>query len=193
MITGARRYFFILIAGLGLVFFQNCGPNDGTDTGDPSVQLELSSYSTQASWVDAFIPKAFANVNSVSMCIYQIRFKPTSSTGNQGLNIIFDVNDVQWSPSGTSLGTIQIPEGEYDRVDIMVKDDCGENLSILIQNDNGQFSNDSPLTLRFRGLIEVNSSTDVITLGVAPFILFFDSIDSNADLNAGVQNIDGSL
>ena len=88
---------------------------------------------------------------------------------------------------------IGVADGTYRRVDIMVKDDCQTGDSLAIENDNGVFTTSNPKILRFNGEIVIDSETESMELNIVPFIQFFDSVNSNGQLQGGVQQVNGTF
>ncbi len=174
---------------------QSCGPSKGTETGDPGVEIYLSSYSESqgSTMLDLFVPKALATVSNVSMCFHQIRFKKDPSSSDPGENVNLSAGFSQWSPAGTSLGIFDIPPGDYQRVDLFLKDECGEDLSLSIVNDNGTFTASSPITLRFRGSFTISADSASLGLVVSPMVGFFNGVTSNDQLKPGIENIEGGI
>lgn len=174
---------------------QACGPSKGTETGDPGVEIYLSSYSQSGSsaLLDFFLPKAFAAVSSVSMCFHQIRFKKDQSSSDPGQNVNIAADFSQWSPEGTSLGVFSVPPGAYQRVDLFLKDECDEESSLMINNDSGTFVTTSPITIRFRGSFTISEDSQSLGLVVGPLVDFFDGVTSNNQLKPGVESIEGGI
>lgn len=186
----------LLILMFTIVSFQNCEqPNKGTtlrgtETGDPSFNLRLSAFDQQA-LIDYLIPKAHANVTGVALCIHQIRFKANNDANDPGVNANIEVGYIELNPSGTDLGAIDVEPGMYTRIDIMVKDQCSENMSLAIQNDSGTYTSTQPQILRFTGDITIDSETRSLTLNIVPFVNFFNGVMSNGELDSGTQAIEG--
>jgi hypothetical protein len=172
-----NKRMFILIL-LGLV---GCSSNQGTETGNPSMQIQFSSYAQQS-------------VSRVELCIHQIRFKAENSSSEAGENVNVAAGLVVFSPAGTSIAPVtSIKFGTYRRVDVLVKNECGTGNSIVIQNGNGTFSSNNPLTLRFIGELQISMLSRAVLLGVEPFVGFFDTVTSDAQLENGVETIDGEM
>ena len=188
-----RKIFFIPFLALMLLGPVAC-ENDGTETGDPGFTLQFSSFeSSQASWQQIFLPRAFAEVSQVKMCIHQIRFKADSSAEDAGENANISIGYVELNSQGTDLGEISVAAGAYRRVDVMVKDDCGEGFSLSISNDNGTYQLQQPKILRFEGAAFVVQGTEGVILQIPNFVDFFDSVSSDSDLESGVESIQGVL
>ncbi len=192
----------VSILGLALMIaFQNCArqgtetsdPSAGTETGDPSLRIEFSAYNQTSLLEKLILPRAYAAVAGAQMCVHQIRmFKKQPSPG-AGV-VVVDVNGlITLSPSGTLIGEFEIESAVYQRVDIMVKDECGVGLSIQVQNDSGTFTGTLPKILRFNGEFEVKNENERLVLDIVPFINFFDTVTSDAELGAGVENIESQF
>ena len=79
----------------------------GTETGDPTFSVSLSSFD-QTAMMDYFIPKAYAAVTGVEMCIFEIRFYADQNSVDPGVNSSFELGLVTLDPNGTSLGDIGV-------------------------------------------------------------------------------------
>ena len=188
-----KKFWLILLMSFTVVTHQNCGDSDGTDTGDPGLRLELEAYSEQTALINYLIPKAYADVSRVAMCVHQIRFFADNNSSTPGENAVIDIDYIEWNSSGTDLGKIDVQPGDYRRIDIMVRNDCDNGASITIQNDNGEFSGTQPMILRFIGETTVGNSGGTLSLSVESFIDFFDTVTSDNDLSAGVRSVSGTF
>ena len=187
-----RSFLYILLA-VNFLFISGC-ENNGTETGDPGFTTRFSSFSdSQATWVDFILPKAFAAVTTVQMCIHQIRFKADNSSDDPGENANISVGFIELNSSGTDLGDLSVAPGSYRRVDIMLKDECGEGFGLSVTNDSGSYQLESPKILRFEGDFEVTLGGDDLVLNIPNFINFFDSVTSDADLEGGVESVIGTF
>ena len=183
-------YFLLVTASL---FMCSC-ENDGTETVDPGFTISFSGFSdSQAMWKDLLLPRAFAAVTSVKMCIHQIRFKADNSADQPGENANIEVGFVELESEGTDLGNLSVAPGSYRRIDIMVKDDCGESFGLSVVNDGGTYELQSPKILRFEGDFEVESGSGDLVLNIPNFINFFDGVRSDSDLADGVESISGTF
>lgn len=188
----ARNWLPFLLV-LSLPLYQNCKSQDGTDTGEPGLTLQLSSYEQSTALFNYFVPKAFAEVSGVAMCIHQVRFKKDNSSNSPGENINIELGRVDWNPAGTTLTSLDVSPGDYRRLDIMLRDDCQESFSLVIQNTNGEFVVENPIILRFENEFTVDGLPGELVLDVSPFIDFFDGVSSSAELETGVSNISGGI
>ncbi|MEQ1878562.1 MAG: hypothetical protein ABL958_18110 [Bdellovibrionia bacterium] len=163
-----------------ILVLAGCQPPKGTETGNPSMRVQFSAFAQ--------------STQSVSLCIHQIRFKSVNSEGETGENANVAVGVVTMSPSGTTVAdTESVRPGTYRRVDIMVKDSCGNGKSISVTNGSGTFSSNKPLILRFIGEFEFSILAQTLDLEVGPFTAFFDTVTSDAQLENGVETVEGQF
>ena len=146
------------------------GGDGGTTAGDPKVDVTFEPY--EASLVskiqNLFIKDAYAGVNNLSFCFKRIRFK--SSDTDIGSDIELDVGEIIVKPEGTVLGQVEVMSGTYKRVEFDLQKDCDGTTkpSISIMNDNGTYSTEDRMTIKFEG--NFDSSKEDLGMFVQNFI-----------------------
>lgn len=142
----------------------------GTTTGDPYVDVNFEPYSPSiASRIRQLIIKdAYAGVNSLTFCFKRIRFKASDS--DVGNDIELDLGEVLIKEEGTFLGQVQLSSGTYKRIEFDLEKDCDGTTkpSISLLNDNGSFSSDDRVTIKFEG--DFNPSEQDLNMFIQSFI-----------------------
>ncbi len=189
------RFLIKWILLLSLLF--GCG--GGTTTGNPyRVTINFKAYNSVTSWSpwDLFIDKANAGINNLTFCFKRVRFKlvdgATVNPDSSEDNIDFDIGEITILSGGTTLGDINVPEGTYKRVEFDLEKDCSSNKSVTLSNDNGNFSTDNRVTIKFSGTLVINETT-TINLDIQPIINAMDSFNGSSDLDDVLEDINGTL
>jgi hypothetical protein len=192
---------------IGLLLLSSCelfqDGNGGTTTGNPGVtklELRFDSYD-QTAFLDhilnSFISKAYAQVNSASFCFKRLRFKKaddsTSDPTTNEDNIDFDIGEIVLSSSGVLLGSIELPTGEYKRLEFDLESDCSSGYSVDLNNDAGDFQTTDRITIKFRGSFTASSSNQTLSLGIQHIIDALDSHTGSQDLKDTLEDVSGSL
>lgn len=173
-----------------------CG---GTTTGNPfRVTINFSSYNSITSWSpwDLFINKANAGINNLTFCFKRVRFKrvdvTTSDPSNSEDNVDFAIGEITILSGGTSLGEINVPEGTYKRIEFDLEKDCSSNVSVSLNNDNGNYSTDSRVTIKFTGELVINEAKS-INLNIQPIINAANSYNGTGKLKDVLEDATGTL
>lgn len=179
---------FLLITGCA----QSTGES-GTTTGDPLTDVSFEPYSPSIaqSIRKLIIKDAFAGVNDLSFCFKRIRFK--DSDADLGSNVDLELGEVVINEEGTPLGQVQIAEGIYRRVEFDLEKNCdGTNKpSISLINDNGSFSSEDRITIRFSG--EFNPAQDDLNMFIQNFINVLKNYTlSDGSLKDVLEDIEGT-
>lgn len=184
---------------LSLVVFSMlaaCQPsNEDSTTGLKShpVTLQTGSYST-ASIMSWFIPEARAAVSDLRFCFKRLRFKKDlTDTLDPELaedNVDFSLGEQVISSSGALLGTFQVPEGTYYRIEFDLEPECAGK-SVSLSNDFGVFVSDERITVKFEGVFVVNGS-ETLELGVQN-ILDAANAHNGGSLRDSLENVSGNL
>ncbi len=199
-----------LIGSLLLLSLVSCqvqdeSPISGSSKNAHPVNINLSAYST-ASVMDFLIPSAYANVSELKACFKRLRFKKdindsnpeTHTSGDDDLtpheedNIDFNIGEVTLTDSGTLLGSVNVPEGTYYRIEFDLEPSCASGKSLSLSNDFGVFSTTEKIKIKFDGVFVVNGP-EVVELGVQDILNTanaYDGTDSMADV---FESVSGSL
>lgn len=169
----------------GILFFTS---GCGTQTGNGVVTVEFSAYSAGALARLGLPPKS---VTSVKMCFKRLRFKATSTSGED--NIDLPLGEVTLDSSGTSLSQVTIPSGTYTRIEFDLNKDCASGKSLQIENSSGTFTTESTTTIKFDGTFTMTQSHRVLSLGIQNIINKLNEVNSNGQLKDKAEEASGSF
>ena len=194
----------LLLLSLVSCQVQDDSPISGSKSSHP-VNINLSSYST-ASVMNYLIPSAYANVSELKACFKRLRFKKDisdstiedHSSGDDDLtpheedNIDFNIGEVTLTDSGTLLGTVNVPEGTYYRIEFDLEPSCAGGKSLSLSNDFGVFSSNEKIKIKFDGVFVVNGP-EAIELGVQDILNAANAYNGTAPMEDVFESISGSL
>ncbi len=106
-------------------------------------------------------------------------------------NIDFNIGEVTLTSSGTLLGSVNLPEGTYYRVEFDLEPSCAGRKSLTLSNDFGTYSTTEKIKIKFDGVLVIDGSKNV-ELGVQ------NILDAANDYRSGsmadyFENVSGSL
>ncbi len=131
------------------------------------VTLQTGGYTT-AQWMNWILPNAYAAVSDLKFCFKRLRFKKDLTDNaipeTDEDNVDFELGLQTITSSGAVLGTVQVPEGTYYRIEFDLEPECAGN-SVQLVNDFGNFSSNERITVKFEGVFVVNG-TETLELGV---------------------------
>ncbi len=183
------KYFILLILLLNL----SCTDNDNTTIGNPLVSLKILPYST---------PQAFSKltpfaVSSLQFCVKRLRFKTDQEltnpiTDEDEDNVDINLGLINIDPTGTVLTEVNIPKGEYTRIEFDLEPDCAGEISpsVILSNDNSMgtpFVTNDDITIQFRGLISLNSTTS-ISLNISSMIQALSNVTDADEIESVLEN-----
>jgi hypothetical protein len=186
---------------LMLVFFESCGSQKedtggGTTTGNPSINLKFSSFDAllvhQKILNHIGINVAHASVNSLHFCFKRLRFKASDS--DVGEDIDAEIGRLEIDPAGTFLSNIKISEGTYRRIEFDLEKDCegGSSHSVDLVTDQGTFTTDDSLTIKFEGEIKISKDGN-LNMDVQTFIDALDTVNDGANIKDTLEALSGSF
>ncbi len=161
-----------------------CGKKgSNTSTGNPLVSVEMASFSASSTKVGAFA------LSSLTLCFKRLRFKPVDEIAT---DIDLTLGQVTLAPSGTQIATVQVPPGEYERVEFDLEKDClnGGEPSVVIDNDNDggtPFQTDDRMTIKFEGAVTITTD-QTLTLFVDNLINAADGINDANNIKTAFEN-----
>lgn len=174
----------------------NSGSDDSVTSSSKSsypVQLSMGSYTT-ASLSNLLIPNAYAAVSELKVCFKRLRFKTSvddtlPDTGED--NIDFALGEVILSTSGTLLGTVNVPEGTYYRVEFDLEPECAGK-SLNLSNDFGVYSSVDTIKIKFDGVFVVDGSTS-LELGVQDILNAANAYNGAESLRDAFEAVSGNM
>jgi hypothetical protein len=173
-----------------------CQPSsDSVVSGQQShpVTLQTGGYSTAGAF-DWLIPSAHAAVSDLQFCFKRLRFKKDLSDSldpeTDEDNVDFQLGQQSISSSGALLGTIQVPEGTYYRVEFDLEPECAGK-SVQLTNDFGSFNSTQRITVKFEGTFVVDGAT-TLELGVQNIL---DAVNAHSagSVRDTLESVSGNL
>lgn len=169
-----------------MILFIGCSSGDNTTIGNPLVSLNVAPYAT---------PQAFSKVtpfavSALQLCVKRLRFKVDDEDITNPIpeddedNVDVSLGLVNINPSGLFLTEVEVPPGQYSRIEFDLEPDCAVGLSpsVILDNDNDlgtPFESQDDITIRFNGLINLSTSTR-INLNIQSMIDALSAV-TNAD------------
>ncbi len=193
------------LAGVGLLSFQNCSPqgfkfkgqpgvssDDGilrhnggttTDNPKPTVSLQVGAFA------DA-IPSSTTGLD-IFLCVSEIRFEKAEDEGrDERLSLKGAERFVHLNPSGTVLANLDVPVGNYGRIELRLSDECND-IAASVKNANGEFKSDEEAHVRFSGAIANNGSLSRLVLNMDSMISGLANAKSSGDIERILEESEG--
>lgn len=152
----------------------------------------INSYTTAScNPLDMIIPSSYAAMSSLKFCFKRIRFKTSDS--DLGNDIELDLGEVLIKEEGTYLGQVQLASGTYKRIEFDLEKDCDGTTkpSISLINDNGSFSSDDRVTIKFEG--NFNPSEQDLNMFIQSFINVLKNYNlADGSLKDVLENVSGT-
>lgn len=190
---------------LSLIFIlTSCGQQEEETLSSSSsgvkrpVTISLGSYTTASySPLDFLIPKSYAAVSDLKFCFKRLRFKKElEDTVDETVedNIDLELGQVTISDSGTLLGTVEVPEDTYKRVEFDLEEDCDGTIknSLDLINGSGSFSSTDRITIKFEGTFVVDGEEN-LELGVQNILSAANAYDGVGSLKDALEAVSGNL
>lgn len=180
-----------ILLSLLLVLVSACAQNNGTSTGNPMVDLKISSYNSTMSQ-KALTTVTTLSVSSLKFCFKRLRFKQTADA-TVSENQDFYLGEVTISNLGTDLTGVEIPVGTYSRIEFDLEPNCPSGKSIELTNSNGSFSTDSTITIRFDGTFVHTELDQTLNLNIQQIVSSLNTVASDSDVRAKAEAASGSF
>jgi hypothetical protein len=189
----------IQVIGLAMLLaLVGCQSEEAPVSGTKShrVTLRTSSFSTASIFSPWLINEAYAGVSELRFCFKRLRFKKDTSDvpgDDDDLlddNIDFNLGEQIITSSGGLLGTVNVPEGTYYRVEFDLEPECA-GVSAQVSNDFGTYSSNEQIKVKFDGVFVVNGS-ETLELGVQN-ILSEVNAHNGGSLSDRLESISGDL
>lgn len=178
------RVIATLFAGLLLVFFNSCGKMLATKSGitimgNPLTQLSVATYQSQS-------------LQSLNVCMGQLLLTPTAGLSTVAVNFN-TLQEVAVSADGVDLQALEIPLGEYSRIEVVLSNACGTQRSIGIVNAQGTFDSSQNVSLVFTGQVTIDSVQKKLTFQIQPIVNNLGQATSNSDVPTQAAASPGSV
>ncbi|MCM2279145.1 MAG: hypothetical protein NDJ89_13800 [Oligoflexia bacterium] len=140
----------------------------------PKITLSFGGYTASNPLLELLLPSAHAALSNTKLCLKRLRFKQEDSAVNSGSdNVDFAPGLVTLSSTGSSIGEVTLTAGTYKRVEFDLEKDClntSTPYSVQGANDNGDFTSDATITIKFHGTFEAEESGQVLSLGTQAIV-----------------------
>lgn len=190
--VGTRNQIWIAVfMGASLLAFQNCSAPEGfrlrntavadegkgeilqqnggtsTDNPKPTVSLQIGEFAST-------LPPGTA-APKILLCVSEIRFEKLISSPDPNapdstrIRIPDENKLVELKPDGTLIDVLNIPVGNYGRIELRLRADCG-GVSAAVTNANGEIQVNSDMDVRFAGSISNNGNLSKVVLNMDQMI-----------------------
>jgi len=188
--------FIGAMVGCNLQVEEPKAPNRGIKTS--SVEIDMGEYTTaMKSFQRLFMQDAYAAVSNITFCFKRLRFKYQNDDELESLgledNVDLSIGEVSIDSNGVTLGTIEVPQGTYRRIEFDLESDCGLGKSIDLTNDHGSFSTTDRVTIKFEGTFVADNASEKLTLSVQSILDAANSYNGTGDLAGHLESASGSF
>ena len=183
-----------------LLLLMLAGCSGGTTTGNPvTVSVRVVDEQPFAWWRPVrntvLIPEAHAATTNIFFCFKRLRFKFDSSGSGGSGNIDLTLGRVAIDPNGTSLGSVTIPSGVYDRIEIDLENECdgvASRPSVEFTNLNAPFnySTEDRITVKFDGAFTATENA-AVDLNIDLLIDAMDTVTPADDIKDVLEAVTG--
>ncbi|MGE4134016.1 MAG: hypothetical protein AB7F86_20435 [Bdellovibrionales bacterium] len=192
------RAYWIAAISVVVLSFQACDPNKmgfraaGNSPGSGGKSLMLNGGTTTDNPKPTIglevAPFAGDGAPLVFLCVAEIRLSEQT--------IRFDQNKGQprWlalDPAGTWIESIDVPTGQYQGLEMRLKEECGGRSAIVI-NSHGEFHIAREMSLHFDGAISVSGSLSNLNLDMGPMIDALSSATTRSEVVSAMVEQVGS-
>jgi hypothetical protein len=162
------------------IFWNGCG--GGTRTGNPPsesrVNVELASITS-------------SSVTSLELCPRTLRFIQSESGASVDLTLTPTESVV--GASSASLGTLTVPNLNYDKIVLGVTSECSNSRSMRLINSQGTIVSTSSASIQYSGTFSIDSNVTTVKLYSQNIIDQLGSVNSAATLESTVTSVDGRV
>jgi hypothetical protein len=130
-----------------------------------------------------------ASVTQLNVCPTSARFvSPSGSSYDATLA----AGEVSVSQSKTSLSSLEIPEGDYDRIELQLSSACASQKSIQVTNTHGSYSAADSVTLKFNGAFGAAvGATRIVNLEIQPIVTQLSTVSSDSQVKSAAESATG--
>lgn len=124
---------------------------EATRSGNPSVTIVIDPATRPSSLM---VAQGLLVAPSADLCVKRLRFRKSDGIGEE--NIDLNLGVLRINGGAQELDRIELSAGTYTRVELDLQDRCGTSSSLSIHNDQGSFSTDDRISIRFDGTINLS-------------------------------------
>lgn len=166
----------IVLLGV-LMTFNNCG-----DYRTPRTQKTSTMGNPNRMEKTDFAVSKYQDLNSLSICLKELVL---TKVGGETVVVPYSpYNEIQISMSGMELGSLNVPSGQYTKIELGVADVCGTGKSVSINNSRGAFSSAASLLIKFIGNEFVGNIQHKIVLDVKSLTENLSKVAANGDVDS---------
>ncbi len=107
-------------------------------------------------------------------------------------SIDFKLGEVDLSSGVSSLGRIDLPEGDYRRIEFDLESKCGHESSVQVFNQNGLFKTSDRITIKFDGSFSAKDLS-VLTISVDSILKAAEQISTDSEIKKTLLQTSGSI
>lgn len=129
-----------------------------------------------------FALSQYQQIDRLSVCIDKMIL--TNAAGTTTSVPYNPKSEINIPMNGAELGLLSVPPGQYTQISLELADVCGLGRSISLTNSQGNFTSQSPMSLKFSGNEFVGSSQQTIVFNIRPLAGSLSEVNSNGALVA---------
>jgi hypothetical protein len=199
MIIRVRSYATIIAVTIGVLFlFQNCGTGFGNPNFTTDVDLAFSPFHKNIDKFDKSKDKEIEKekefqgpikIKDLYLCIKKVKFTPKAVFSETLIeDEDFPIGEIELLPQGTPLGTLEITQYLYDKIEVHLDGkDCESGNAISFKNRFGEFSYQKGIKLKYEGDILVDDKLEAIGLEVHPIINALKNIKEDKGIKKAIE------
>lgn len=162
--------------------------NNGTSTGNPLVNLRYGTFSSSMS--------ALA-VSNAKLCFKRVRFKQAGETTNpdpslDADNIDFDIGEKTLSPMGAGLGNVNVPKGQYVRLEFDIDNHCGNGYSVSVTNSSGTFTTNDGVSIKFEGTLNIVGDIS-LEIFMQNIVTELNAVTNSSQIKTRLESVSGTF
>lgn len=192
MLKRPAPFFLAFALGLVVIAYQFCSLPSRTPAAGPFFKLAFKFSSLSNAQL--------TQLQRLTFCFAQIKFIPYVDLANPDPNAVtqtfdFDLDDIDYSPSGSSLTFISLPAGKYQSVQMKLANQCSTGRSMHVTNNHGIFSTTTDTTLTFLSFsyLEITDATTQVTLNLDGIIPDLLNINADNQIKSAAEANDGTF
>jgi hypothetical protein len=198
----------ILVVSVMAAWLTGCGANTDSLQSGQSVKMAtvnvevVDNPSLQTKLLNLLLPKAYAEITASTACFKRLRFKFAESEEDNSTdyevnedvedNVDFYLGEVDMTQTGAVLGSIEIPAGDYRRIEVDLEDKCAGGKSLTIDNSSGSYSTSDRISVRFEGNFTAEDGA-TISLNINKIVDAIDAYNGTGSIKNAIESVSGSF
>lgn len=182
-----KIYKSLILSILAALVLSACS-NKGTSTGNPLINLRYGAFSASLSTLA---------VSNAKLCFKRVRFKQAGETTNpipslDEDNIDFDIGEKTLLPMGDGLGNVNVPKGQYVRLEFDLDNHCGNGYSVSVTNSSGTFITNDGLSIKFEGVLNITADVS-LELFMQNIVSQLNAVTDSSQIKTRLESISGTF